>query len=138
MLMQQPFAPFRIHLSSDGRIFDVLHRKNGMGRSSCGRGWYFRSRWLSRPQRNDCIGPHRKPGTHPNACVGGLGIDRVDRLGNSLRLFADVELELPALLAIAAETPQFQSAYLGHFAVQMDRDHLSFLARRFERRRQGA
>ncbi len=27
MLMQQPFAPFRIHLSSDGRIYDVRHRE---------------------------------------------------------------------------------------------------------------
>lgn len=26
MLMQQPFAPFRIHLS-DGRVFDVRHRE---------------------------------------------------------------------------------------------------------------
>jgi hypothetical protein len=26
MLMQQPFVPFRIHLS-DGRIFDVRHRE---------------------------------------------------------------------------------------------------------------
>ncbi len=56
----------------------------------------------------------------------------------SLRLFADVEFEFPALFAVAAEAPQFQRADLRHLAVQMHRHRLPFLRRRFQRRRQGA
>src|SRR5262249_12463238 len=77
-----------------------------------------------------CRSPKRKRGQGTPRLRFGL------RLLPSLRLFSDVEFELPALLTVAAETPQFQSSYLRHLAVQMYRHHLPFLARPFQRRRQ--
>src|SRR5262245_8399013 len=54
----------------------------------------------------------------------------------SLFTFADVELELPALLAVAAEAPDFERADLGHLAVQVDRHGAAFLAGAFQGRHQ--
>src|SRR5574340_940333 len=45
----------------------------------------------------------------------------IEKPSLSLRLFADVEFELPALFAVAADARQFQRADFRHFAVQMHR-----------------
>src|SRR5262249_30441550 len=55
----------------------------------------------------------------------------------SLGPLAHVEFQLPALLAVAAQTPQLQSPDLRHLAVQVDRHRLPFVAGRLQGRRQG-
>src|SRR5689334_15706389 len=60
------------------------------------------------------------------------------RPATSILSFTHIELELPALLAVAAQAPDFKRADLGDLAVQVHGHGAAFLAGAVERRLQRA
>src|SRR5437660_2805215 len=62
-----------------------------------------------------------------------LGISyRVRHPGVSFRLLADIELQLPALLAVSAQAPKFKRTDFGNLAVEMNGYGAAFTAGGFQ------
>ena len=62
-----------------------------------------------------------------------MGISyRVRHPGVSFRLLADIELQLPALLAVSAQAPKFKRTDFGNLAVEMNGYGAAFTAGGFQ------
>src|SRR5262249_23296888 len=68
----------------------------------------------------------------PSVAAGGRALSRKRQIPRSLHLLSDVELQLPALLVVAAAAPQLQGAHLSDLAVQVDGPRLALAVGRLQ------